>query len=69
MRSIVGATPNTENTENTYPRRLYYNEQRGGYAEYLLTTATRERQPGENERRAVVPGLVALTLCKKIHEQ
>jgi hypothetical protein len=29
MRSIVGAASNTENTENTCPRRMYYNEHRG----------------------------------------
>jgi hypothetical protein len=71
MRVIVGALPNTVNADNASPRRLYYGEQRGDYAEYILTKAPpRESRPiSENERPVMMPGVLALTYCEKMHER
>ena len=68
MRVIVGATEKKDD-EEARPRRLYFNEQRGAFEEYLFTKAHHDAQPpGENERRVVIPGLLALTYCEKMHE-
>ena len=69
MRVIVGATPNTDSTDNAHPRRLHFNEQRGAYDEYFLVKMPHEGRPlGENEQHVFVPGLIALTYCEKTHE-
>jgi hypothetical protein len=68
MRVIVGATEKKDD-EEAHPRRLHFNEQRGSFEEYLFTKAHHDGAPlGENERRVVLPGLLALTYCEKMHE-
>jgi hypothetical protein len=69
MRVIVGATEKKDESEEARPRRLHFNEQRGAFEEYLFTKAHHDGAPlGENERRVVIPGLLALTYCEKMHE-
>jgi hypothetical protein len=69
MRVIVGATAKTDDNDDARPRRLSFNEQRGAYEEYLFVKARHDGGPaGENERRVVIPGLLALTYCEKMRE-
>jgi hypothetical protein len=71
MRAIIGAVPDAQNTDNIHPRPLHSGEQRGEYAEYLLTGALprESRQLGENEHVVVMPGFLALAYCEKMHER
>jgi hypothetical protein len=69
MRVIVGATAKTDENEEARPRRLHFNEQRGAFEEFLFVKAHHDGAPlGENERRVVIPGMLALTYCEKLHE-
>ena len=69
MRVIVGATEKKDESDEARPRRLHFNEQRGSFEEYLFSKAHHDGAPlGENDRRVVIPGLLALTYCEKIHE-
>jgi hypothetical protein len=68
MRVIVGATE-TDDADNTRPRRLHFHEQRGAYSEYVFVKAPHDGKPaGDNEQHVAVPGLFALTYCEKTHE-
>lgn len=69
MRVIVGAAAKAENNDDIHPRQLYFNEQRGGFEEYLLLRAHHDDPPlRENERHVIIPGLIALTYCEKMHD-
>ena len=66
-RIIVGSIPDTENVNESYPRRLQVLEQSGELTEYVLTKAIphENRQLGANEFPVRLPGLIALTYCEK----
>jgi hypothetical protein len=69
MRAIVVAAPRKEGDNNAHPRPLHFNETRGHFTEGGLVKAPSDvRQPGENEERVFVPGLLALTYCEKVHQ-
>ena len=66
-RIVVGSIPDTENPNDTYPRRLQLLEQSGELAEYVFVKATphENRQLAVNEIPVKLPGLIALTYCEK----
>jgi hypothetical protein len=70
MRVIAVAAQRKDGDENKHPRPLYFNgSTRHAYGEYRLVKAPSDvRLLREDEEHVIVPGLLALNFCEKVHD-